>query len=70
MLITLRGSSLDPAGSLTGTVGFVKVVLTSYIGIGLLGFVVSHDTSHTTVSLRFGDERDCGSMNGGILAER
>ena len=40
------------------------------IGIGLLGLVVSADTSQTTESLRFGVSRDSMSMKLGILELR
>jgi hypothetical protein len=40
------------------------------IGIGLLGLVVSADTSQTTESLRFGVSRDFMSMKLGILELR
>jgi hypothetical protein len=55
---------------LTGTVGCVKTVLTSYTGIGLCGFVVSQDTSQITVRLRFGDERVSLLIKGGIGSDR
>jgi hypothetical protein len=40
------------------------------IGIGLLGLVVSADTSQTTESLRFGVSRDFMSTKFGILELR
>ena len=40
------------------------------IGIGLLGLVVSADTSQTTESLRFGVSRDSMSTKLGILELR
>ena len=42
MLITLRGGPCVPAGKVTGTVGLSKVVVISYTGTGLLGFVLSY----------------------------
>lgn len=40
MLITLKGVPWVPAGRVTGTVGLSKVVVMSYTGMGLLGFVL------------------------------
>lgn len=42
MLITLRGGPWVPAGKVTGTVGLSKVVVISYTGTGLLGFVLQY----------------------------
>ena len=57
-------------GRSTGTVGFVKTVLMSYTGIGLFGFVVSHETSQMTDRLRDGWESDSLLTNGGMGSER